>query len=109
MDRPLPTEIGLAEAVLAALRPTGLRDRLRVRVTGGYTALQVWERLPGSVRDALGDPADVVAARRGVERVQRVLHGLVDAGRVERVRVKLNIALGSKGPRDVLVDAFRTR
>lgn len=99
------TDADLDAAVLAALRPTRLRERIRLRVGGGYTALQVWERLAPEVRATLGD-GDPVAVRRGVERVQRRLLALVAVGTVRRDRARMTVALNTKGPRDILVDVF---
>ncbi|MDP2309279.1 MAG: hypothetical protein Q8P18_24870 [Pseudomonadota bacterium] len=96
--------------MLAALRPSGLRERLRLAIGGGYTALQVWERLEPAVRAALVDPRGedaTVTGRRAVERVQRVLMALAATGRVRHARVGMSITLNTKGPRDVLVDVFR--
>lgn len=95
--------------MLGALRPSGLRERLRLKLSGGYTPLQVWERLDAPTRLALapadGDPT--VAARQAVERVQRLLMTLAATGRVRHERVGMTITLNTKGPRDVLVDVFR--
>lgn len=98
----------LARALIAALRPVGLAERVRVRLGGGLTALQLWERLPPSVAGALpGD--DPVRVREGLARVQACLAELERDGRVERRRAKLTVTLNTKGPRDVLVDVYRAR
>lgn len=99
------TDADLDAAVLAALRPAGLRERIRLRVGGGYTALQVWERLAPEVRVVVGE-GDPVAVRRGVERVQRRLLVLAAAGTVRRDRARMTVPLNTKGPRDILVDVF---
>ncbi|MFN7146357.1 MAG: hypothetical protein ACK4YP_21470 [Myxococcota bacterium] len=101
------TDADLEAAVLAALRPAGLRERVRLRVGGGYTALQVWERLAPEVRATLGGEGDPVAVRRGVERVQRRLAALAAEGVVRRERARVTVTLNTKGPRDILVDVFR--
>lgn len=97
-------------AVLAALRPSGVRDRLRFRAGGGFTPLQVWDRLTPSMRVDLTPPGEdpTVAARYAVERVQRVLMTLLTGGRVRHERVRMSVFLNTKGPRDVLIDVFRT-
>ncbi len=100
------TDAELDAAVVAALSPMGLGERLRVRLSGGYTALQVWERLDPAARGGIGEE-DPVAVRRGVERVQRRLVALAEAGRVIRGRSRMTVSLNTKGPRDVLVDVFR--
>ncbi|MDP2312841.1 MAG: hypothetical protein Q8P41_08040 [Pseudomonadota bacterium] len=103
------TDEALAAAVLAVLRPTGLRARVRLALGGGYTALQVWERLDADIQADLGaaDVEPTVAARLGVERVQRALLALAAAGQARHKRVGMTMTLNTKGPRDVLVDVFR--
>ena len=109
-DRPdgatLLSDAALDAAVLATLAPTGLAGRIRLRLGGGYTALQVWERLPGPARAGLGE-ADETAIRRAVERVQRRLHALAADGKVARDRTRMTIRLNTKGPRDIVVDVYR--
>jgi hypothetical protein len=99
----------LQDAVLAALRPSGLRDRLHAAVTGGYTALQVFERLPAPVRAEIeaGPTEPVLAARQGVDRVARALVGLVAAGHVHRKRVAYGMQVNTKGGRGMVVDVYR--
>ncbi|MES2638591.1 MAG: hypothetical protein V4850_03895 [Myxococcota bacterium] len=95
--------------MLAALRPPGLRERVRLAMGGGYTALQVWDRLSPAARAALapGGADPTVAARHAVERVQRVLMTLAASGRARHRRAGMSVVLNTKGPRDVLVDVFR--
>lgn len=95
----------LREAVLAALEPRGVRERLRTRIAGGYTALQVYERLHPDARAALagGD------ARAGVEAVHRTLRALATDGRVAHGRSSFGAELKGKGYRSVLVDVYRVR
>lgn len=100
----------LADAVLTALRPRSVGERVRVRLTGGWTALQVRERLPPeAVASWLaaqpGGPE--VANRRLIEAVRDALVGLVAAGRAHRRTSRLAVELRSKGSRDVVVDLFR--
>ena len=80
--------------------------RVRARVSGGFTALQVWQRLPAELRADLGDDGPV-AERRGVEQVRSTLDALVSEGRVVRRRVEMTVPLNTKGPRSVVVDAYR--
>lgn len=77
-------------------------------MSGGYTPMQVWARLPSEIRAALAPPGDdsPVTSRHGVERVQRLLLTLTAAGRVVHRRVGMTVTLNTKGPRDVLVDVF---
>lgn len=100
------TDAALDPALLGALAPRGLVERLRLRVGGGYTVLQVWERLPPDARAALGE-ADPVAARAAVERVRRRLDALAGEGVVVRSRARMTVPLNTKGPRDILVDVYR--
>jgi hypothetical protein len=106
---PFVTEPDVEAAVLAALRPSGVRERVRLAMGGGYTALQVWERVGPAARAALAPVGEdpTVAARHAVERVQRVLMTLAASGRVRHRRVGMSVVLNTKGPRDVLVDVFR--
>ena len=103
------TDLELRTAVLASLCPAGIRQRLRLTLSGGYTPLQVWERLAPVARAALvpGNEDSPVAVRHAVERVQRVLMTLTAEGRVRHRRVGMSVTLNTKGPRDVLVDVFR--
>lgn len=94
-------DAALIEAVLRALRPAGLREAVRLRLGGGYTAMQVVERIPGVATD------DLVAARAEVERVRQALLELAADGRVIRTRSTFAAELKSKGYRGVVVDVFR--
>ncbi len=100
---------GLEKPLLAALRPGGVRERLRVGLGGGYTALQVYARLDPALQERLGggEPDAVRASRGAVEHIRRALEGLVATGRARRATRTMTVALGSKGPRDVVVDVFR--
>lgn len=100
------TDAALDAALFGALAPRGLGERVRLRVGGGYTALQVWERLPPDAQAALGG-ADPVAARAAVERVRRRLDALAGEGAVVRTRARMTVPLNTKGPRDILVDVYR--
>ncbi len=102
-----PTELNAA--ILTALAPRGLSERLRWRISGGLTVRQVFERLPDGVRGALISdvPNRTLAERDGVERVESALSSLVDSGAVERERVRLRVELEGKGKRLVYIDAYR--
>lgn len=84
----------LAPAVLDALRPRGLRDRLRMLLSGGCTAAQV--------RGRLREPGSATATQ-----VHAALTALVADGRVHRSTARMSVHLNTKGPRDVIVDVFR--
>lgn len=96
--------------VLNALRPRNLRERARARLVGGWSAVQVRERLSEPVAAAWlaenpGEP--VVQARRLVEAVRSALLALATEGRVERRASSYGMELRSKGGRAVVVDVFR--
>lgn len=94
----------LDAAILAALEPSGILERVRLRLGGGYTAVQVFERIDAVTALDSHDPVEVRAV---VARVQRRLVALSDAGRVRRTRSRLTVPINTKGPRDVVVDVFR--
>lgn len=109
-DRPdgaaVLSDDALDAALRAALAPRGLAERVRLGLGRGFTALQVWERLPAPVRATLGDE-EPVAVRAGVERVRRRLDALAATGDVLRARERMTVPINTKGPRDVLVDVYR--
>ena len=76
------------EAVRAALAPRGLRERLRLRLAGGWTVPQLAERA-GLDEDA----------------VRAALAALGPA--VRRRASKVQVYVAGKGHRDVLVDVWR--
>lgn len=88
----------LRKAVLQALQPRNLRERARVAILGGFTAVQVLERLPEGV--AFGE-------RRALDAVAAELRGLVEAGQVRRRTSSYGAELRGKGHRKVLVDLYR--
>lgn len=98
----------LAEAVIEALRPHGARERLRGLVARGYSAIQVYERLPAEARALAeaGAPMPEQAPRVGLDRVHRVLTELVRAGRVKKRRESYGIVLNTKGHRGMVVDVY---
>ncbi len=96
--------------VLNALRPRTLRERVRARLVGGWSAVQVRERLAEPVAAAWfiehpGEP--VVQARRLVDAVRSTLLTLTNEGKVERRASSYGVELRSKGGRAVVVDVFR--
>lgn len=103
--------IDLADAVLTALAPRGPGERLRLWVSGGWTVVQVYERLADELRHTLAGGADEpnLAARRGIDLVHRALVALVEAGRVRRTRASYVMSLNTKGDRGMTVDLYRAR
>lgn len=96
-----------AELLRSAIAPRTLGERVRMRLSGGWTAAQTLERLPSDVREEwLGD-GSIDAQRRAVDRVYRALLALAAEGAVRRTKVRYTMALNTKGPRDMLVDVFR--
>ncbi len=96
----------LEEAVRDAVLPRSLRERVRLRWSGGWTASQVLERLPvGTVLPA--DATSQVAQRAAVDQVYRTLLALAEAGQLQRKKVTYTMDVNTKGPRDMLVDVFR--
>lgn len=84
--------------LLEALRPRGVRERVRTRLGVGWTAAQVASRVS---RDVYADAVDLTAE------VHADLLALVADGLVLRERVRWTAHLNTKGPRDMVVDVFR--
>lgn len=96
---------GLPAAVRLALAPAGIAERVRLRLSQGWTAKQIWERLDEAARQELLR-ATGEDQRRAIDRVYRVLLELSEAGGARRSQVKYTMRLNTKGPRDMLVDVF---
>lgn len=103
-------------AIRLAVRPHGLVERIKLRIAGGWTARQVFERLSPPARSALlaacDRPGPAVdggqeVQRAAVDRVYRALLGLNGSGELHRKKVQYSMTLNTKGPRDMLVDVFR--
>lgn len=100
----------LADAVLSALKPRNVRERLRARWLGGWTVVQVMERLDAGdwAFDGPVDPSGgELADRRLAEAVRAELLALAAAGRVCRGATTMGATLRSKGERKIIVDVFR--
>lgn len=100
----------LSDAICKALTPHGLRERLPWRK--GLTAKEVFFRLPPEAQQqaagqAMPDVAeDIVALRRGIDKVQRTLILLKQAGKVYQKPASAWVMLKSKGERSVVVDLW---
>jgi trans-aconitate methyltransferase len=117
-DRVVDPNLALLEqATLQALRPRGWRDRWHLLRSGGFTAVQVADRLTAANRcavEAMAAAAPVVAGtgdavareRAVVALVQSALDRLASGHRVHRRRARYTRELGQKGPRDLLVDVY---
>jgi hypothetical protein len=94
------------EALVSAARPRSWRERLG----RGFTAREVWQRLPEALREELkGEPGpEVVRERRAIEQVYRGLLELCTQGRVRRRTASFWIEPRSKGHRGAVVDLFRS-
>lgn len=93
-------DAGLVGALLDALRPRGAGERVRQVVSRGWTASQVYDRLPEDVRARMTGP-------RPIDEVHRTLVDLARDGRVRVRRARWAMPLNTKGMRDMVVDLFR--
>ncbi len=102
-----PESEALHEAIVAALRPTGLRARVGRRLgRGGVTVRQVYDALPAEVRPT-GSAPGVAGEQQAMDALRAALFQLVAAGRVAHGRASGQYFLGTKGNRLVQVDLFR--
>ena len=97
------------QAIASALRPVGLTERAQLWVTKGWTAAQVYQRLPPAMQATLAERHAHDGRRRAVDAVYNVLILLAREGNVQRKQVRYTMDLNTKGPRDMLVDVFRAR
>ncbi len=105
------TKQGLEDAIIAVLRPAGLRQRLRGRLgRGGHTVKEILVRLPTSARGAISGERDdelgVAGERRALDALREVLLDMARRGRLRRRRVRGQYFLNTKGNRLVEVDLF---
>jgi len=91
----------LMQPLLAALRPRGLRERVRAAVAPGFTAAQLLERLPEDVRAELEAAYPFPA-----EPLHAALLELVARGSARTRRVRYTVVLNTKGHRDMVLDVF---
>lgn len=99
----------LDAALLAALRPSSLRERASLALSGGWSAIQVLDRLAPELRAALeaGAPSPALGRRAAVDAVAARLRALEAAGRLRRGRATLATDVRVKGVRLIEVDVFR--
>jgi len=104
-----PPEAEIDAALLDALRPRDLRERVRVRLLGGFSAIQALDRLPDELRERLyalaGSPA--LARRQAVDLLAARLRALYADGRVARARASLATDVRVKGIRLIEVDLYQ--
>lgn len=94
--------------VLGALKTKTMRERLRQRLSGGFTPVQLFHRLSLAQQRHLlsGEANGEVASRKAMAQLQRALDGLEDRGQVHRKKVKMQTQDG-RGPRTIMVDVYR--
>lgn len=90
----------LEEAIIEALRPRDVGERIRFAITGGLSARQVLYRLPPAIREELlaGDGDPTQRQRDAQSKVVEALFHQIDRGRVQRRRTRI---------RTSMVDAYR--
>jgi hypothetical protein len=96
--------------VLEALKTRSLGERVRQRLSGGVTAVQIFHRLSTAQQKVLleGEDNGDMAARQALARIQVALDALVEGGHVRRSRVEMQTQEG-RGPRSIQVDVYRRR
>ncbi len=101
----------LDDAILEALQPRSLRERLSWRFSPGLSAIQVLDRLPAALCGALERSASnpVVARRESVDAVATRLRALVLQGRLQRAKAQIATDVRVKGIRLIEVDVFSLR
>ena len=101
-------DMDLRQTLLDVIRPASLVDRLRLRLSGGYTAVQVFHRLPEAVQRTLlkGGISDSAAAHQAISTLQHTMDDMVRDGILRRQTSELQTQDG-RGPRAVMVDVYR--
>lgn len=94
--------------LLDILRPRSVGERLKLRISGGFTPVQLFHRLTAADQKVLlaGEDNGDVASRKAMAHIQEGLDRLEGAGRVRRTRVNMQTQDG-RGPRTVRVDVYR--
>lgn len=94
--------------LLSTLRPRSLAERLRLRLSGGFTPVQLFHRLSTEQQRHLlaGEDNGEVASRKAMARIQAALDRLEQANQIQRARVNMQTQEG-RGPRTVRVDVYR--
>ncbi len=87
--------INLEQAILDALHPQGLGERIRLSVTGGLSARQVFHRLPLPLQEELlaGDGNPTTRQREALSKVVKGLFVQIDAHRVYRRRTRIRTSM----------------
>ena len=102
------TEHRLVEAIQDALSPSGLRERMRMRLSGGYTAKQILHRLPLHLRETLvpdeTHPSQAQTAALGTLEV--TLKDMCQSGQLSRKTVNIQEQDG-RGVRRLQLDVYR--
>ena len=97
----------LADEVFEALKPRGVRERLKLRATGGLTVSQVFDRLSPDTQQNLTARIEnpVVARREALDQVVRAIFVHIDRGEVRRKRTRVKNA--ARAGIDAMVDVYR--
>ncbi len=98
----------LRDALLDAIRPESFRDRLRLRLSGGYTAVQVFHRLSEALQRSLmeGAVSKSAGSHQAISTLQLTMDAMVREGILRRQTSELQTDDG-RGPRAVMVDVYR--
>ncbi len=85
----------LEQAILKALQPQGLGERIRLAIAGGLSARQVFHRLPVPLKKELlaGDENPTIRQREALSQVVQGLFLQIDSGRVERRRTRIRTSM----------------
>ena len=98
----------LVEAIKDVLSPSGLRERLRMRLSGGYTAKQILHRLSPHLREALvpaeTHPSQAQSAALGT--LEITLKDMCQSGLLRRKTVNIQEQDG-RGVRRLQLDVYR--
>ena len=98
----------LVKAINKVLSPSGLRERLRMRLSSGYTAKQILHRLPPHLREALV-PAETHPSQTqsaALSALEITLKDMCQRGHLKRNTVKIQEQDG-RGVRRLQLDVYR--
>ena len=85
----------LEQAILEALIPRGMGERIRRGIAGGLSARQVFHRLPTELQEELlqTDGTPTQRQREALSKVAKSLFALIDTGRVNRRRTRIGTSM----------------
>lgn len=105
---PAHSEPELIELIQHILRPSGMRERIRLRISGGYTAMQIFQRLPAHMQ-ALLVPTGTHPSQKesaGLSVLERTLKSLCQHKKIRRQSVNIQEQDG-RGVRRLRLDVYR--